>query len=158
MSDDDIVYYVETIVRRVDPVFMVLEPTQDVSGVVHLEFTGCCADLGLSVSAWARSKGVGASLLERARLLAAARGVATLFVHKLGDNEQLQRLAQRAGLRVVCSRGDGAKRLEPIVWKNGVPGREPAPGIALVDHSLRPDLGTMPPFTLSADETRLSAT
>ena len=152
MSDDDIVVYVETIVRRVDPVFMVVEPTQDVSGVVHLEFTGCGADLGLSVSPWARSKGVGSSLLERACLLAAGRGVAALFVHKLGDNEQLQRLAQRAGLQVVCAAGDGAKQREPIVLRNG--GNEATPGIALVDHSLRPDLGTMPAFTLAPDETR----
>jgi hypothetical protein len=58
-TDVEIVAYVEKLLPSIGSVFVVLEPAPDVSGALHLEFAGCGADLGLSVSPWARGKGIG---------------------------------------------------------------------------------------------------
>src|ERR1700741_1139314 len=64
MTDVDMVAYVESLLQSIGNVFAIAEPAPDVSGVLHLNFDGGAADLGLSVSAWARGKGIGATLLE----------------------------------------------------------------------------------------------
>ena len=57
---------------------MVVEPAPDIVGAVHLELAECgTANLGLSVSTWARGKGIGTLLLERTGLYASSRGVST---------------------------------------------------------------------------------
>jgi GNAT superfamily N-acetyltransferase len=61
-----------------DAVLVVVEPRPEICGVLHLDVTGRCADRGLSVSGWARGKGIGRLLFERARQLASAHGV-TIF-------------------------------------------------------------------------------
>jgi len=81
----------------------VVEPDENISGVLHLEFTDGGANLGLSVSSWARNQGIGAFLLQRAGLLARARGLKTLFVRNLRFNSAFQQLAVRLGLNVACT-------------------------------------------------------
>jgi len=136
ISDVDIVAYVETLFRGTDSVFMVAEPAPDVAGAVHLEFTDRDADLGLSVSAWARGKGIGTLLLERAALLASSQGVGTLFVRHLGLNAALRRLAHRVGMRVACAPDTGSTRLE-LPAGGAVFGKPLAARITLADYSLR---------------------
>ena len=137
-TDVDIVAYVENLLQSIGNVFVVLEPAPDVSGALHLEFTGRGADLGLSVSPWARGKGIGALLLERAGGLAAACGARTLFVRNLNFNAALQRLARRVGMRVACAPSAASTRLELPAARCGR-GRVGgfAESITLADHRLR---------------------
>src|SRR5690348_4578788 len=137
-TDVDIVAYVESLFVSAASVFAVAEPDGDISGVLHLEFTNAGANLGLSVSSWARNQGIGAFLLERAGLLARARGLRTLFVRNLKFNSALQQLALRLGLNVACTPDaliERAKTPEPNgghVERDGFGG-----DITLVEDSLR---------------------
>lgn len=142
MTDVDIVSYVERLLQSIGDVFVVVEPTPDVAGVLHVDFTSCGADLGLSVAAWARGKGIGTLLLERAALMAGARGVSTLFVRNLNFNVALRRLAQRAGMHIAYSPGVRSTRFEDPAPRAGFARGGPAPVlITLADHSLRSQWG-----------------
>ncbi len=141
MTDVDIVAYVESLLQSIGNVFVVVEPAPDISGVLQIEFTNGGVDLGLSVSAWARGKGIGTLLLERAGLLASGHGVRTLFVRNLNFNAALRRLAHEVGMEVACAPGMRSTRLEVAEGSEGSEGgsvQGPGPGvITLVDHSLR---------------------
>jgi len=138
MTDVDIVAYVENLLQSIGNVFVVVEPVPDISGVLHLEFTRYGVELGLSVSAWARGKGIGTLLLERAALLASARGAGTLFVRNLNFNAALRRLAHRVGMQVACAPSTRSTRLERLVAGDGQVGHGSGAGtITLADYSLR---------------------
>jgi GNAT superfamily N-acetyltransferase len=140
LSDVDIVAYVESLLRSIGNVLVVVEPAPDISGALHLDCIGSGADLGLSVSAWARGQGIGKLLLERAAVLARARGIKTLFVRNLNFNAALQRLAHRVGMNVACAPSARSMRLE--LSANG-PRRDPtAWAVTLADHSLRSHWGS----------------
>ena len=142
MTDVDIVAYVENLLQSIGNVFVVVEPAPDISGVLHLEFTRYGLELGLSVSAWARGKGIGTLLLERAALVAGARGASTLFVRNLNFNAALRRLAQRVGMQVACAPSTRSTRLERLVAGNGQVGHGTGAGtITLADYSLRSQWG-----------------
>jgi len=138
MTDVDIVAYVEGLLQSIGDVFVVVDPAPDISGVLHIDFTDGGADLGLSVSAWARGQGIGTLLLERAGLLAAARGIRTLFARNLNFNTQLRRRAIRAGMQVACAPSARSTQLQlPAASLSDVQ-RNPFLGnITLADHSLR---------------------
>jgi len=102
-TDIDVVAYVESLFVSAANVFAVAEPDGDISGVLHLEFTDGGANLGLSVSSWARNQGIGTFLLQQAGLLARAGGLKTLFVRNLRFNSALQQLAARLGMNVACT-------------------------------------------------------
>jgi GNAT superfamily N-acetyltransferase len=138
MTDVDIVAYVESLLQSIGNVFVVTEPAPDIAGVLHVDFTSCGADLGLSVAAWARGKGIGTLLLEQAEVLASNRGVNTLFVRNLNFNTALRRLAHHAGMRIACAPGTRSTQLEALDPSEWATGRDPATGtITLADHSLR---------------------
>jgi hypothetical protein len=138
MTDVDIVTYVESLLQSIGNVFVVVEPAPDISGVLQIEFTHGGADVGLSVSAWGRGKGIGTLLLERAALLASGRGVNTLFVRNLNFNAPLRRLAHQVGMQVACSPGARSGLAEALAATEGdAPHVACAEAITLVDHSLR---------------------
>jgi hypothetical protein len=139
MTDAQIVAYVESLFALSDPLFVVVEPDGNISGVMHLESMGCGATLGLSVSAWARCMGIETLLLTRARLLARQQGLKTLFVRNLGFNRELQRLAMRVGMRVACKPDEAGCSQTP--GSNGTEGRSDRleGKITLADDSLRSD-------------------
>jgi GNAT superfamily N-acetyltransferase len=152
MSDVDIVAYVETLLRPVGNVFVVVEPSPDISGVLHLEFRDSGANFGLSVSAWARRKGIGTLLLERAALLAGARNVRTLFARNLNHNPALRRLALRAGMQVACASSVHSTQREVPTGDGSFAHRGPLePTITLADHSLRSQWGVVPLLGSQAD-------
>jgi acetyltransferase (GNAT) family protein len=102
-TDVDLVAYVESLFVSAASVFAVVEPDGDISGVLHLEFTNVGANLGLSVSSWARNQGIGTVLLQQAGLLACAQRLKTLFARNLNFNPALQQLALRLGMNVACT-------------------------------------------------------
>jgi len=103
VTDVDIVAYVKGLFASTANVFAVIEPDGDISGVLHLEFADGGANVGLSVSSWARNQGIGTLLLQRAGVVARARGLQTLFVRNLNFNSPLQRLALRLGMNLLGS-------------------------------------------------------
>jgi GNAT superfamily N-acetyltransferase len=114
LTDVDIIAYLEHLFVSAASVFALVEPDQDISGVVTLEFTDPrAARLGLSVSSWARNLGVGTHLLQRVGALARARGLKTLFVPNLRFNSALQQLALGLGMNVACASGALAALPEP---------------------------------------------
>lgn len=137
LTDVDLVAYVERLFVSPESVFVVVEPDKDISGVMHVEYTPRGARLGLSVSSWARNQGIGTVLLQRAGLLACARGLKTLFVPNLRFNTALQRLALSLGMNVACASGVLAAQTEPAASAHEV--RDPgfAGRITLADESLR---------------------
>jgi GNAT superfamily N-acetyltransferase len=137
MTDVEIVAYVESLLRSIGNVFVVVEPAPDISGVLHLEFADGGADLGLSVSAWGRGKGIGTLLLERAGLVAGARGLRTLFVRNLNFNAALRSLARRVGMQVACAPSARSVSLEVPAACNGGAARPGLVNVMLADHSLR---------------------
>lgn len=138
ISDVDIVAYVEGLLQSIGSVFVIVEPAPDIAGALQVEFSKRDGDLGLSVAAWARGKGVGTLLLQRAGLLACARGVRTLFVRNLNSNEALRRLARHAGMQVACAPGGRSARLEVPGWRLDSAPDGPVPGpVTLADYSLR---------------------
>ena len=146
MTDVEIVAYLERVLASVDSALVVVEPDGDISGVLHLESMGCGVNLGLSVSAWARNLGIGTLLLQRASLVARARGVTTLFVRNLNFNTALQRLGLRLGMRVACAPKALTMSLE-IPPANGHVARldEFRGKITLADDSLRSQWNEVPP-------------
>jgi hypothetical protein len=137
-TDVDLVAYVEGLFASAARVFAVVEPDGDISGVLHLEFTGGGANVGLSVSSWGRNQGIGTLLLQRAGLLVCAQGLKALFVRNLNFNSALQQLARRLGMNVACTPNAlSTLRQTPEsnshdVERDGFCGR-----ITLVDDSLR---------------------
>ena len=138
VTDIDIVAYVEHLFVSATNVFVVVEPGQDISGVLALELTRREARLGLSVSSWARNLGIGKDLLQRAAALACALGLRTLFVPNLKFNAALQQLALSVGMNVACSAG----ALAAVAEAAPTAGHEVHDGgfagsITLADESLR---------------------
>ncbi len=127
MTDVDIVAYVESLLQSGGNVFVVVEPAPDISGVLHLESTSGGANVGLSVSPWARGQGIGSLLLERAGL-----------VRNLNFNAALRRLAQRAGMHVACAPSARSPRIDRPAASNGRVRHDRSEwNITLADHSLR---------------------
>jgi GNAT superfamily N-acetyltransferase len=138
MSDVEVVAYLECLFVSTDSVCAVVEPNRNISGVLHLESMGCGVNLGLSVSASARSVGIGTQLLQRAHLLAGARGLKTLFVRNLNVNLALQRLALRLGMNVACAPNARTASLEvPGTRDRDTRHDQLAGKITLADDSLR---------------------
>jgi hypothetical protein len=151
--DVDIVAYVESLLQSIGNVFVVIEPAPDISGVLHFELASGGAELGLSVSAWARGKGIGTLLLERAGLLAAACGISTLFVRNLKFNPALRRLAHRAGMQVACAPSLRSTRLELSGSGNGRVWPDfSGASVTLADHCLRSNWRKKGFLEPSADE------
>lgn len=64
------------------------------------------AEFGVSVSANYRGRGFGARLFEHASLHARNRGLDTLFIHALSENNVMLRIARNAGARVERDGGE----------------------------------------------------
>jgi RimJ/RimL family protein N-acetyltransferase len=154
ISDDDLVKFVENCARMPDDVFVVADPAPDICGALRMDFAGGFAEIGLSVSSWARGKGVGSSLLKRAALHASVRGVRTLFVYNLSANAALRRLALRLGMQVASTPAATTTRLEMPPRDEYAP--EPdrcAASMTLADYSLRFlwNASLRPPALLAAE-------
>jgi GNAT superfamily N-acetyltransferase len=117
-SDGAIEAYVMGIDFASDVVFASDEGLS-LAGVAHLARGGRHAELGLSVLANARNRGVGRSLLQRSYVHARNWGSRTLFMHCLAANVTIIRLARSLGMKIVSETSDAEAWLElppPDVW------------------------------------------
>ena len=146
ITDAQIVAYVESLLCSNDTVLVVPEPLRGISGVLHFESMGSGVTLGLSVSARSRGLGIGMLLLQRAKLLARAQGLRTLYARNLSVNAPLQRLTLRLGMMVACAlsaplsaRSTGLQAPASVRLEAAS-----APMITLADDSLRPQWNGAP--------------
>lgn len=72
---------------------------------------GCRAELGISIDKNFRNMGLASRLLDRVLTHCRAHGVNTLFMSCLRQNVTMQRLAKRAGLRLVLDHQEALAEL-----------------------------------------------
>jgi RimJ/RimL family protein N-acetyltransferase len=105
-SDFAIHTYVKAIDFEHDALFGVLDDELRLIGVAHLARNDDHAELGISVLAGDRDRGVGAALLKCAHTHARNWGVQALFMHCLTENRAMMHLAQRERMDVVAEGGE----------------------------------------------------
>ncbi len=116
-SDEQIGRYVAALDFEHDEVFGIFNRRLELAAMAHLAYprgdvdTANAAEFGVSVSARARGKGLGARLFEHAVLHARNRGVDTLFIHALSENKAMLRIARQAGAVVERSGSESEAHL-----------------------------------------------
>jgi len=111
-NDSAIRAYVERIDFARDAVFGVWGDDLQLLGVAHLARAGKRAELGLSVLAGHRRRGLGGALLSRACMRARNWGQHALFVYCLSENEAVMRLARKQGMTIAGVAGETHAWLE----------------------------------------------
>jgi GNAT superfamily N-acetyltransferase len=75
-------------------------------GAAHVARGHGYAEVGVSVLAGHRGRGIGNALLARSRLHARNWGLAELFTHCASDNRAMMQLAKKHGMRTVVESGE----------------------------------------------------
>ena len=138
LNDAALRNYVAGIDFERDALFGVFDDDLHLVGAAHLARGDAHAELGLSVLAGHRSRGVGGALLARAHLRARNWGVRALFVHCLTENAAMMRLARRHGMQIGAHAGeaDAWLRLPPADAASHF-GEVFAQRVALFDYALK---------------------
>jgi len=135
--------YVEGIDFNRDALFGVHGAGMRLVGAAHLAFGDDLAELGLSVSADSRRKGVGAALITRASEYARNRSKRRLFMHCLAENAAMTRLARRAGMEIAIESGDAdAYLVLPRATPLSLTSELLAERLALYDYALKTQVET----------------
>jgi len=130
--------YVARIDFERDAVFGAYDDALHLVGAAHVARAGRCAELGVSVLAAHRRRGIGGALLERACLRARNWGVQALFMHCLKENAAMMRLARRQNMRIVTEAGEADAWLALAPADAGSYfGEVFAQRLALFDHALK---------------------
>lgn len=106
LSDFGVRAYAARIDFDADAAFGVFDDHLHLAGAAHLGRARGHAELGVSVLAGQRGRGVGGALLARAHLHARNWGVRALFMHCLTENSAMMHLARKQGMRVVAAAGE----------------------------------------------------
>lgn len=108
VGDDVLARYVADLDFARDGLFGVRDGRRRLVGVAHVAITGDRAEIGLSIAAQARGRGLGTDLFLHAAAYARERGVERIDMHFLTENRAMQRIAAQAGMRVDSQGGDSA--------------------------------------------------
>lgn len=108
-SDAQIRHYTDTLDFERDEMFGIFNRRLELIAMAHLAYVPApapdarrgVAEFGVSVSARARSRGLGARLFDHAILHARNRGIQTLFVQALSENKAMLKIARNAGAKVA---------------------------------------------------------
>lgn len=106
IDDTAIGNYVNRIDTDRDAIFGVIDDDLALVGAAHMARGEHYAELGISVLASHRRRGIGAALLQRAQLHARNWGIPEFFTHCLRENAPLMRLARRHGMHIVAEGGE----------------------------------------------------
>ena len=130
--------YVDRIDFDSDVLFGVHDERLALAGAAHLALSDGLAELGVSVAASARGRGIGTALVARAAEYARNRAVPQLFMQCLAGNAPMMRIARRAGMRVVVEGADADAHLAlPPATPRSLASELMADRVALYDHALR---------------------
>jgi len=108
ITDAAIERYVNAIDFTRDNVFGIFDSGLALRGLVHLALgpDRDTAEVGLSVDSEHRGKGYGYALLTRGKLHAQNLGYKKLYMHCLAENQIMNHLARKAGMKVVTEYGE----------------------------------------------------
>jgi RimJ/RimL family protein N-acetyltransferase len=138
VSDEAIAGYVERLDFDRDAVFGVRDDDGALVGFTHVARLDSGVELGLSVHASQRGRGLAQAMFRRAALHARNRGVGELFMHCLSENAAMMHIARKAGMRILI---DGSDRDASLSLPPATPqsvGEEFYEGqLALLDWTLR---------------------
>ncbi len=101
-----IIAYVDRIDFEGDAVFGVHDDELALTGVAHVGFTDDMAELGVSVLASHRGRGIGSALLARAAEHVRNRFVTRLFMHCLAENATMLHIARSLGMKICVDAGE----------------------------------------------------
>jgi RimJ/RimL family protein N-acetyltransferase len=143
MSAESIAAYVDRIDFDRDTIFGVHGDGLRLVGAAHLAIAEGLAELGLSVIAEARRKGVGGALIARAFEHARNRAMPRLYMHCLAENAGMVRLARRAGMDLVLEAGDADAHVAlPPATPLSHTSEMLADRVALYDYTLKSNVET----------------
>ncbi|WP_344763670.1 GNAT family N-acetyltransferase [Actimicrobium antarcticum] len=128
LPDELVTRYVQKLDFARDTLFGVYNSKLELIGVGHLAFAPrdamplfaeattkeLVAEFGLSVSASARSMGIGTKLFERAAIHCRNGDVDTLYMHCLASNHTMIRIARKAGMQIHRSHGEADAYLKLV--------------------------------------------
>jgi GNAT superfamily N-acetyltransferase len=106
LGDSAVRAYVARIDFERDAAFGVYDDELNLLGAAHVARGDGHAELGVSVLAGERNRGVGGTLLARACMRARNWGVRALFVHCLKENAAMMHLARRQNMTIVTRAGE----------------------------------------------------
>ena len=138
LNDDAVRAYVARIEFEHDAVFGVSDDGLHLIGAAHVARSDGHAELGVSVLADHRGRGIGGALLARAHLRARNWGVRALFMHCLTENAAMMHLARKQEMDIVAEAGeaDAWLRLSPADASSHF-GEVFAQRVALFDYALK---------------------
>ena len=138
LADETIAGYVARLDFDRDAVFGVRDDDGHLVGVTHVATLDDAVELGLSVNATQRGRGLAQAMFRRATLHARNRGFGELYMHCLSENATMMHIARKAGMRIVI---DGADRDATLALPPATPlsvGEEIYEGqLVLLDLALR---------------------
>lgn len=140
-SDDSLADYVASLDFDRDAVFGAFDDDLRLAGVAHVAVFPEFAELGVSVLADARGRGIGTALFERANLFARTHYIRTMFTHCLTENRTMMRIARKAGMVIVTEAGEADARLElPPAGLTTITREMMADRVALLDYAMKRQL------------------
>ena len=104
-SDEQIKRYVDGLNFERDEIFGIYNRKLELIAMAHLAFSTdpalqSCAEFGVSVQTYARGRGFGARLFDRAVMHARNEGVQMMFIHALSENTAMLNIARKAGAAI----------------------------------------------------------
>lgn len=111
-SEDALRDYVARIDFDRDAVFGFLADDLSLGGAAHVAVADGLAELGLSVLAAYRRRGIGTALFRRASDFARNHSIRTLLARCLAENAAMMHIARKSGMKIVASRGAAEAHLE----------------------------------------------
>ena len=111
-SDTVLRNYVARIDFDRDAVFGFFADDLSLGGMAHVAIADGVAELGVSVLAAYRGRGIGSALFQRASDFARNQFIRTLFMHCLTENAAMMHIARKSGMKIVTRRGTAEGQLQ----------------------------------------------
>ncbi|MEN9295182.1 MAG: hypothetical protein RIS03_876 [Pseudomonadota bacterium] len=142
VSDEMISAYVEKLSFTADTLFGVFNHDLQLDGLAHLAYSKnkdqTTAEFGVSVSARARSLGVGSALFKRAATHARNANITTLYVHCLASNKVMMHIAKKAGMDIDFAYGEADAFLKlPASTNSSIVSEAVQAQMADIDYALK---------------------
>jgi RimJ/RimL family protein N-acetyltransferase len=130
--------YVDNIDFDRDAVFGVFDDDLSIAGVAHLARNPGVAELGISVIASHRGKGIGSALFRRAHEHTRNQFIRALLMHCLAENEAMMHIARKSGMQIVTHPGEAQAVIAlPPATASSITGELLEERVALFDFGLK---------------------
>jgi RimJ/RimL family protein N-acetyltransferase len=146
--------YVARIDFASDAVFGVHDDALALVGVAHVGIAEDLAELGISVLAGHRGRGIGGTLLARASEHARNRFIDRLYMHCLAENTAMMRLARKLEMQICVDAGEADAFLKlPPANPASVTGEFVEQRLALFDYALKAQVAPLRQIAATLRET-----